>query len=71
MKSLHFLHILGYESDLGKYLEIFASLPGGKSTNPGQFKFLYISSLNFFNLILIPSAKFDVTEALGQGVIMK
>ena len=63
MESQNFLNIIGNGSDLGKYLEIFAQLPDGKSTNPGKFNFLYISLLNFLNLVLIPGAKFG--KALG------
>ena len=59
MESLHFLHTIGNESDLGKRLEIFSYLPGGKSTNHGKFNFVYIYPLNLLNLVLIPSAKFD------------
>ena len=59
MESLHFLDVIGNESGLDKYLQICASLPGGKSTNPGKFNFLYIFPLNFLNLVLIPVAKFD------------
>ena len=41
MESLYFLNITGNENGLGKNLEIFAQLPGGKSTGPGEFNFFY------------------------------
>ena len=52
---------------VGKYLEIFSSLPGGKSTNPGRFNFVYIFPLNFLNLVLIPSEKFDGHRGTWTG----
>ena len=67
MESLHFLDVIGNESGLDKYLQIFASLPGGKSTNPGKFNFLYISPLNFSNLLLIPGAKFNGHRGTWTG----
>ena len=39
--------------------EIFAQLPGGKSTGPGEFNLFYTSPLNSLNLVVIPSAKID------------
>ena len=69
MESQNFLNIIGNGSDLGKYLEIFAQLPGGKSTNPGKFNFLYISLLNFLNLVLIPGAKLDDHWGTWTGCI--
>ena len=40
-------------------LEIFAYLLGGKSTDPCEFNFFYISPLNSLNLVLITGAKLD------------
>ena len=59
MKSLHFSDILGNRNDLDKTLESFTQLPGRQSTDPGEFNFFYIYSLNSSNLVLIDGVKFD------------
>ena len=71
MESLYFSKIIVNESDLGKSLEIFADLPGGKSSGPGEFNFFYISPLNSSNFILIPCAKLDSHRGTSTGCIYK
>ena len=71
MESLYFSKIIVNESDLGKSLEIFADLPGGKLTGPGEFNFFYISPLNSSNFILIPCAKLDSHRGTSTGCIYK
>ena len=56
---MYYSNISVIGNDLGKNLEIFAELPGGKSTVLGEFNFLCISALNPSNLVSIPGAKFD------------
>ena len=69
MESLYFSKIIVNESDLGKSLEIFAYLPGGKSTGPGEFNLFYISPLNSSNFILIHRAKLDSHRGTSTGCI--
>ena len=71
MESLYFSKIIVNESDLGKSLEIFADLPGGKLTGPSEFNFFYISPLNSSNFILIPRAKLDSHRGTSTGCIYK
>ena len=55
--SLHFLNI------------IFAKLPSGKSTGPGEFSFFHISLLKSLNLALVPGAKLDADRGTWTGCL--
>ena len=55
IKSLHFLNL------------IFAEVPGGESTGPGEFNFFQISPLISLNLALIPGAKLDAHRGTWTG----
>ena len=48
---------------------IFAQLPGGKSTGPGEFNFFNISPLKSLNLVLIPGVKLDGHRGTWTGCI--
>ena len=45
----------------------FSQLPGGKSTDPGEFNCFYISLVKSLNIILIPGAKLNCHLAIWTG----